>query len=275
MREDARHGSAARRRALLALSLACGLAACQQPVYQNLGEDEANQVLLTLLKGGIAADKRSVEGKNFSVWVDDSRMAAAIELLNANAKPAQQYQSLGDIFARHGLVSSPNEERIRFIYGVEQSIAKTLAQIDGVQVARVHVVLPTADPLSTQAKPTSASVFLKHRADMDMQVVLPAVKELVVRSVEGLAADRVAVTFFPSRTALTPVGQQPVTRFFGAIVASSSLPLLWGLVILPWLVVVVLLFLLARSTRLREALQRWLALRAQQARAAAANEEAA
>ena len=95
-----------------------------------------------------------------------------------------------------------------------------------------------------------------------------------MRSVEGLAADRVAVTFFPSRTALTPVSQQPVTRFFGAIVASSSLPLLWGLVILPWLVVAVLLFLLARSTRLREALQRWLALRAQQAQAAAANEEA-
>jgi type III secretion protein J len=275
MREDARHRGAMLRRGLLALAVAFGLSACEQPVYQNLGEDEANQVLLTLLKGGIAADKRSVEGKSFSVWVDDSRMAAAIELLNANAKPAQQYQSLGDIFARHGLVSSPNEERIRFIYGVEQSIAKTLAQIDGVQVARVHVVLPSADPLSMQAKPTSASVFLKHRADMDMQVVLPAVKELVVRSVEGLAADRVAVTFFPSRATLTPAAQQPVTRFFGALVASSSLPLLWALVILPWAVVAVLLFLLARSTRLREALQRWLALRAQRLEAAAANEEAA
>jgi type III secretion protein J len=263
-----RHGAA-----LLALAL--GVAACQQPVYQNLSEEDANQVLLTLLKGGIPADKRSVEGKSFSVWVDDARMASAIELLNANAKPAQQYQSLGDIFARHGLVSSPNEERIRFIFGVEQSIARTLAQIDGVLVARVHVVLPTTDPLSVQAKPTSASVFIKHRADMDMQVVLPAVKDLVVRSVEGLVADRVAVTFFPSRAALTPAAQQPVTRFFGALVASSSLPLLWALVLLPWLVVAVMAYLLARSTRLRQALQQWLATRAARAQTAAAGEELA
>ncbi len=273
MREDGRRSRAGLRRWLLALALTLGLAACQQPVHQNLSEDEANQVLLTLLKGGIDADKRSVEGKNFSVWVEDSKLAAAIELLNANAQPAQQYQSLGDIFARHGLVSSPNEERIRFIYGVEQSIARTLSQIDGVLVARVHVVLPSSDPLSAQAKPTSASVFLKHRADMDMQVVLPAVKELVVRSVEGLSADRVAVSFFPSRASLTPAAQQPVTRFFGALVASSSLPLLWALVVLPWAVVGVLLFALARSTRLREALQRWLALRAQRLQDVAATEE--
>jgi type III secretion protein J len=125
----------------------------------------------------------------------------------------------------------------------------------------VHVVLPSSDPLSVAAKPTSASVFLKHRADMDMQVVLPAVKDLVVRSIEGLSADRVAVTFFPSRSSLTPANQQTVTRFFGALVASSSTPLLWGLLGAPWLVAIVLLVLLLRAVRLREALAAWFARR--------------
>ncbi|MCW7542114.1 type III secretion inner membrane ring lipoprotein SctJ [Aquabacterium sp. A7-Y] len=243
---------------LMLVLLCLALQACKQPVYDHLTEQEANEVLLTLLKGGVDAEKRAGEEQRFSVWVDESSMATALELLNANAQPTREYKSLGDVFARNGLVSSPNEERIRFIYAVEQELSRTLAHIDGVLVARVHVVLPASDPLSLQAKPASTSVFIKHRADVDMQAALPAIKDLVVRGIEGLTAEHVSVTFFPSRNTVAPNAQLPVTRFFGALVSPSSLPLLWALMGLPWVLAIVLLVALLRAAQIRQALAAWL-----------------
>ena len=248
------------------------LTGCEQAVYNNLSEQDANDVLLTLLKGGIEAEKRAGE-KGYSIHVDGSKIAAAIGLLSSTGQPAQHYANLGEIFSRNGLISSPTEERVRFIYGVEQEIAKTLSNIDGVLVARVHIVLPANDPLSTQSKLSSASVFLKYRADMNMQVVVPDVKDLVVRSVEGLTADKVAVTMFPARATLTAPDQVPITRFFGALVASSSMTTLWILLGIPWALVIVLVLLLLNAVHIREWLKALLRARRRASEVAVADQD--
>jgi type III secretion protein J len=243
---------------ILIILLALTLAGCKQPIYTKLSESEANDVLLTLIKGGIEAQKRTGEDGTFSVWVSDAEIATAIELLRADAQPSEHYSNLGEVFARNSLVSSPTEERIRYIYGLQQELAKTLSQIDGVLVARVHIVVPAADPFDATTKPSSASVFLKHRADINMQLVVPAVKDMVVRSIEGLSADSVAVSLFPARATITPPAQVPVTRFFGALVASRSVVTLWIIFTIPWILVAVLIVLLLHATGVRETVSRWM-----------------
>lgn len=240
------------------LLILLALAGCKQPIYTKLSEAEANDVLLTLIKGGIEAQKRTGEDGTFSVWVSDAEIATAIELLRADAQPSEHYSNLGEVFARNSLVSSPTEERIRYIYGLQQELAKTLSQIDGVLVARVHIVVPAADPFEATTKPSSASVFLKHRADINMQLVVPAVKDMVVRSIEGLTADSVAVSLFPARATITPPAQVPVTRFFGALVASRSVVTLWIIFTIPWILVAVLIVLLLHATGVRETVSRWM-----------------
>lgn len=254
-----RAGRGARiRTCILPLLMLLVLAGCKQPIYTRLSETEANNVLLTLIKGGIEADKRAEDEGTFSVWVSDAEMATAIELLRADAQPSEHYTSLGEVFARNGLVSSPTEERIRFIYGMQQELAKTLSQIDGVLVARVHIVVPASDPFDAATKPASASVFLKHRADMNMQLIVPSVKDLVVRSVEGLTADSVSVNLFPARTTITPPAQVPVSRFFGALVASRSVATLWVVFAIPWVLVAILTVMLLHASGLRDAATRWI-----------------
>lgn len=245
-------------RTLPAILLLLMVSGCKEPIYHQLSEREANDVLLTLLKGGVEAEKKDDGEKHYSVLVDDAKMALAIELLKANAQPEEAHSSMGELFARNQLIATPTEERVRFIYGVEQALSTTLSKIDGVLVARVHIVLPANDPLATEMKPASASVFIKHRPDVNMQVAMPAVKDMVVRSVEGLTPDRVAVTLFPASATSSNPNQVPITRFFGALVASSSTTTLWVLMGIPWAIALMLLVLLMKATQVRRLMAAYL-----------------
>jgi type III secretion protein J len=245
-------------RAVALLISVCALAGCKQAVYSQLTESEANDVLVTLLRGGIEAEKRPTDDKQFSVYVREADVATAIELLRADALPAQRYSSLGEVFERNGLISSPTEERMRYIHGLQQELSHTLSEIDGVVVARVHIVVPAQDALDTTVKPSSASVFVKHRPDLNMQLLVPAVKDLVVRSIEGLGPDNVSVSLFPARGAVTAGTQIPLTKFFGATVASSSTTTLWILLAVPWLLVAAMLVMLLHASTVGSGLARLL-----------------
>jgi type III secretion protein J len=223
------------RRVALSLLVAV-LAGCKVAVFSKLSEPEANDVLYTLLQGGVDAEKRPDADGGFGVWAEKDDLVRAMALLKANAQPEAKHPTLGELFGRNQLISTPAEERIRFVYGTEQALSQTLSKIDGVLVARVHIVLPINDPLAEETKPSSASVFIKHRSDRDMASAVPAVKDLVVRSIEGLGVDRVAVTLFPAVTvrsapgrdadpALQPSGEPQ--RFLGVNVPASSVGGLW------------------------------------------------
>lgn len=222
-------------RAGLAGLVLLALAGCKTAVYTHLSEAEANDALYTLLQGGLDAEKRSDPDAGYSVWADKGDLARAIGLLKANAQPEAKHPTLGELFGRNQLISTPAEERVRFVYGTEQALAQTLSKIEGVLVARVHIVLPANDPLAAEIKPSSASVFIKHRSGDDLASAVPAIKELVVRGIEGLSVERVAVTLFPAggpRSANGPGGTAAPaavadSRFLGVPVPASSVNGLW------------------------------------------------
>ena len=196
----------------------CALGACKEDLYSKLTEADVNDMLGALLSAGLDADKVSRDGKTWTLTVEKDNLAQALSVLHANGMPAQRHANLGEMFKKDGLISTPTEERVRFIYGVSQELASTLTQIDGVVSARVHVVLPNNDPLAERAKPSSASVFVKYLPTARATNLTATVKNLVVRSVEGLSYENVNVVLVEA----APVARVGLSAPAGALGASRG-----------------------------------------------------
>lgn len=185
-------------RFMIFMTLSFFVAGCQSELYSNLTEREANEMLSVLANNGIAAKKTFSKKQNFILHVNESDMADAIQLLNRLGYPRDTYTDMGQIFQKDGLISSPLEERARYVYAVSQDLSDTLSRVDGVIDAKVHVVLPEADVTGNIIKPPSASVFIKHQAQFNLQPFLPKIKLLVNKSIEGIDYQDISIALFPS-----------------------------------------------------------------------------
>lgn len=181
---------------LVAILLISG---CKVELYSGLGEKDGNEMLAILLDGGIKAEKIQDKDKNLTLRVNSNEVSRAIRLLRSYGYPREKFSSIGDIFPKEGLISSPTEERARYTYSMSQELASTLSMIDGVITARVHVVLPQEpDSLIEITYPSSASVFIKYTPELELAGFIPKVKTLVANSIEGLSLDKITVSLFPA-----------------------------------------------------------------------------
>ncbi len=203
-------------RAALTVSVMLVLQACSVELYSGLNQQQANEIVATLIRHGIPAQREAAKDGKMTVFVDKDRFAEAMAILDESGLPKQEFQTLGDVFKRSGIVSSPAEERATMIYGLSQELSRTISEIDGVLSARVHLVLPENDPLKQGLVPSSASVFIRHRASVPMNELIPQVKMLVAKGVAGLTYDNVSVTLVPvAATVEPPTGEVGFTSFLG------------------------------------------------------------
>jgi type III secretion protein J len=176
------------------------LAGCETELYTDLDQRQANEIVATLLQHGIPAERTFGKGDRVSVSIDSSRFADAVTILNDNGLPKQKFATLGDVFKRDGLVSSPVQERAQMIFALSQELSRTVSDIDGVLTGRVLLVLPQNDPLDEKVVPSSASVFIRYRADVPIEHLVPQIKMLVADGVAGLSYDKVSVILVPVQT---------------------------------------------------------------------------
>jgi type III secretion protein J len=235
-------------RSLLCLCLLWLLAACNVQLFNSMTEQEANEVVAALASAGIAASKDAVDDKRWSVHVPEGELANALATLKQQGLPRERFQNLGELFKKEGLMSTPTEERVRYLHGLSQQLSETISRLDGVLTARVHIVIPANDPLSDKVRPSSASVFVKHRNDVNLEMVGPAIRTLVLRSVEGLSYENISVSFFPAEVAPKPDPMRMVS-VYGVDVPAKSLAALRTAVLVPPLLLMGLLVLLVLRYR--------------------------
>jgi type III secretion protein J len=197
-------------------------------LYTRLEERDANIMIAILLEKGIPAEKTPGEENTFTVNVPLGRFGEAVDILRDHGYPRTNFQGVGVAFQKGGLVSSPTEERIRYMYALSQDIAHTVTLIDGVIDARVHLVLPENNPFNETFFPASAAVFVDYRSDSSVPSYTNQIKNLVVNSIEGLDPNKVSIAMFPVdlKTSISQLAQSKGTTsvLFIDVAPSSTIP---------------------------------------------------
>lgn len=197
----------------LALLFACSN---RRIIVNDLDEREANEIIVFLSTKGIDSFKeKKAEGGGaaqgpvmYNISVDSNVATKAMALLNINGLPRRQGQNLLDIFSGGGLVSSEQEQKIRYQSGLDQQISNTIRKFDGVLEADVLISYPEEEEIGggTQQGPpkkVTASVYIKHQGVLDdpNSHLIPKIKRLVASSVTGLEFDNVTIIADKSRFA--------------------------------------------------------------------------
>ena len=180
---------------VFALAVLVFVAGCTGNVelLSDIPEAEAYDVVAALAGAGLKAQKLPGKDGLVKLMVEQNEVAKAVSVLNAEGLPRQRYATMGDVFRKEGLISSPLEERARYLWALSQELSATVAQLDGVLKARVHVVLPERGAGGEPPMPSSAAVFIKYQRGYNLQSSIPQVRQLVSNSIPGLAADKVSV----------------------------------------------------------------------------------
>ena len=189
---------------VLAVVLATGCAR-EIELHSGLNEADANELVVTLAAAGVQASKNQVK-QGFSVTVAPDQLSFAVSILRAQGLPRFSFARMGDVFKKDGMISTPMEERGRYLFALSQELESTLSQIDGVVLAKVHPVLPERSYPGEPAQVSSCAVFIKHRADFDPLLYEDRIRQLVLAGIPGLGASterdevprpRVSVVFSP------------------------------------------------------------------------------
>jgi type III secretion protein J len=219
----------------------------------NLGDADANEIVALLKRYGIDAHKIPTK-EGITLTVQESDVPTATDVMRASGLPKRTLSNLGTVFKKEGMISTPMEERVRYIHALSEELEFTLQQFDHVVSARVHVVLPERIAPGEPIQPSSAAVFIKYHEPFDEDTNIPRITNLVAASIPGLSGEegrgKVSVVLAPAGAPPTAVEWESVGPF--KIQSGSASSLKWTLGILAALSVVssagVLLMLFLRTT---------------------------
>ena len=158
-----------------------------QLLYGRLGEKDIAEVLTAVQAAGVQYEIGS--GGN-SVYVPGDQVHKLRMQLAAKGVPAGEGVGF-EIFDRANFGISDFVQRTNFVRALQGELSRTVSQLNGVQTARVLIVVPENRLLfsDVKAKPT-ASVFIEGNIGTES---VNSIHFLVANAVEGLRADDVAV----------------------------------------------------------------------------------
>lgn len=177
-------------------------------LYQNLAEEDANEILVLLNVNGIKAAKKKEVRQNETTWsivVSDKDMARARELLMQHNLPRKRELGLTGVYKEKGLIPTPDEQKARYILALKGEIINSLERIPDVVDVDVVLNIPSKEEFATaeekmKQRPTASVIIkLKPTEGGETQLTEAKVQEFVANSVEGMSSRDVTVvlSFIP------------------------------------------------------------------------------
>jgi type III secretion protein J len=161
-------------------------------------EQDANRLMFMLSEHEIGCDKLRAKDGTYSLIISSDSKDDAIEIMLENGLPSNKFTNLGEIFKKDGFISSPIEEKSRFIYALQQQISDMIMQFNGVTSVVTNVSMPISDDLvSNDNSNAAAAVLIRYKYGYNITTHLARIKRLVANSVPSLLAEHVEVTLVP------------------------------------------------------------------------------
>jgi type III secretion protein J len=207
------------------------LSGCTVPVAAKLDERDANMVTDALNRSGVSASKEVDPGSEgrYRVVVGRGDTAQAISVLREHDLPPRHAPGVMEAVGKGALVPSALAEHAQYVAGLSGDLERSLASIDGVLGARVHLSIPKQDPLAVADKkqlPT-ASVLLRYDGSSS-PIPTQDIQQLVAGAVADLSPERVQVIAL-RRSSPSSVVQAKFQRVGPISVSPGSAGLLRGL----------------------------------------------
>ncbi|HEU4385814.1 MAG TPA: secretion protein [Anaeromyxobacteraceae bacterium] len=200
----------------LAAVLPVLLGACAgEAILHGVDEAQANRVVVALSEAGVQGRAERGEGEEagFTVSVDAADAGRARRVLAERELPRQRPPGFAEVFAKGSLVPTPVEERALYHHALAGELSRSLETLDGVVEARVHLALPSPDPLRPEAsRPPRAGVLVKCRpeARARLEALQDGIQSLVAGAAEGL--DPASVSVVLAEIAAAPPPAPPPGR---------------------------------------------------------------
>ncbi len=178
----------------------------QEPEYglllTKIGNDEVAQIAQSLDSSGIPYKTDTVSG---SISVPANRLnEARLKLAGEGLPTGGGFASLSK---DSGFGTSQVMETARYRYALEIELAKTIANLQPVEAARVHLAIPEQSAFIRDKRTVSASVFvqLKNGRRLESEQV-NSVINLVASSIPGMDSKHVTVIDQQGRLLSSPEG---------------------------------------------------------------------
>lgn len=185
-----------------------------RPLFTNLTSEDAGEIVKKL-KDAKTPYQITADGKGILVPSDkvyELRLTLASEGI-------PQGGGVGfEIFDRKNFGMTEFVQKLNYQRALQGELSRTIAQLTGVEQARVHLVIPEKSLFKDNEKPATASIVLKmksNRALRDSEV--QGVVHLVSASIEGMDPEH--VTILDSRGKILSKGgsSDPTTRMTSAM----------------------------------------------------------
>lgn len=159
-------------------------------LYGKLDDAEAAKVIAALEEANVDY-KMSRGGGAISVPADKVHVVR----MQLASKGIPRGEGVGfEIFDKPNFGLSDFVQRANYLRAVQGELARTIAQVDSIESARVMVVIPENRLLLDNQKKPTGSVFVRVRGSATLpQQTVEAIRFLVANAVEGLVAGNVSV----------------------------------------------------------------------------------
>lgn len=159
-------------------------------LYSDLSQKEAGEVVAYLRDNNIPY---KVKDNGSTVLVPANKIYESRMILAENSLPRGEVGF--ELFDKVKFGMSDLAQKVNYRRALQGELAKTISKLEGVEWAKVQIVIPAPSLFINDQKPSTASVVIKMRKRNSLRAEMVAgITHLVSTSVEGLSIEDITIT---------------------------------------------------------------------------------